>query len=180
MSGWLYVIKNGDLYKIGITKNFEIRMRQLKPDNVVVKVYSSDFKELEREFHKRYKNVRIPQTEYFRLDHKHIREIKKRISLFYYPKSISYLIFINTFTFLLVLFLFVSFISYLTINNISSVVLITFHWMEKISLYLSFLSMLIKSDKYFSLFNELKFRLSRSFVFLIFAFSFRITILFFL
>ena len=64
-SGWLYLIKNGDLYKIGITKNIEQRMLQLKPDYVVSKIYSTKFKQLEREFHKRYKKFRITQTEYF-------------------------------------------------------------------------------------------------------------------
>ena len=36
MSGWLYLIRNRDLYKIGITKNFDSRMRQLNPDNIVM------------------------------------------------------------------------------------------------------------------------------------------------
>ena len=75
MTGWLYLIKNGDLYKIGITSNFDRRMRQLKPDCIVAKLYSKEFKKLERELHKKYKNVRIPQTEYFRLDHFQINEI---------------------------------------------------------------------------------------------------------
>ena len=56
MSGWLYLIRNRDLYKIGITKNFENRMRQLKPDNVVAKFYTADFVKLERELHNRYKS----------------------------------------------------------------------------------------------------------------------------
>ena len=77
MSGWLYLIRNKDLYKIGITKNFENRMRQLKPDYIVAKLYSRDFKQLEKELHKRYKKVRIPQTEYFRLDQKQIKQIHK-------------------------------------------------------------------------------------------------------
>ena len=77
MSGWLYLIRNRDLYKIGITKNFENRMRQLRPDYVVSKLYSSDFVKLERELHNRYKKFRIPQTEYFRLENTHIKEIKK-------------------------------------------------------------------------------------------------------
>ena len=70
MSGWLYIIRNGDLYKIGITKNFDNRMRQLKPDKVISKLYTTNFKQLEKDFHKKYHDVRIPQTEYFRLtDH---------------------------------------------------------------------------------------------------------------
>ena len=44
MKGWLYLIKNGDLYKIGITRNFDNRMRQLNPDSIVAKLYSNDFK----------------------------------------------------------------------------------------------------------------------------------------
>ena len=48
MSGWLYIIRNGDLYKIGITKNIEQSMRQLRPDYIVSKLFSSDFKQLER------------------------------------------------------------------------------------------------------------------------------------
>ena len=43
MSGWLYLIRNRDLYKIGITKNFDNRMRQLKPDKVIAKIYTRDF-----------------------------------------------------------------------------------------------------------------------------------------
>ena len=87
MSGWLYLIRNRDLYKIGITKNFENRMRQLKPDNIVAKLYTRDFVKLERELHSRYKKFRIPQTEYFRLKNNHLKEIKQRISNLNYPIS---------------------------------------------------------------------------------------------
>jgi len=90
MSGWLYLIRNRDLYKIGITKNFENRMRQLKPDNVVAKFYTADFVKLERELHNRYKKYRIPQTEYFRLENSHIKEIKKRIYILNYPLSLTF------------------------------------------------------------------------------------------
>ena len=48
MSGWLYLIRNRDLYKIGITKNFKNRMRQLKPDKVVAKFYATDFETRKR------------------------------------------------------------------------------------------------------------------------------------
>ena len=84
MSGWLYLIRNKDLYKIGITKNIEKRMRQLKPDNVISKLYTRDYQKLEKELHNRYKKFRIPQTEYFRLKDYHLKEIKQR---FYTLKS---------------------------------------------------------------------------------------------
>ena len=173
MNGWLYLIKNGDLYKIGITRNFDNRMRQLKPDNVVVKLYSSEFKLLERELHKSYKNVRIPQTEYFRLDHRQIRQIKRRISKFYYPKRITLDIFIESISLLILLFSLVFVYKFFIINDIRNVLLISFEWMEWISFCLSFFSLFIKSNRYLTIFNELKLRFSRFCIFVLFAFLFK-------
>ena len=89
MSGWLYLIRNRDLYKIGITKNFENRMRQLKPDNVVAKFYTADFVKLERELHNRYKKFRIPQTEYFRLEQHHLPYLLKLSVLLTYLRGLQ-------------------------------------------------------------------------------------------
>ena len=135
MNGWLYLIKNGDLYKIGITSNFERRMRQLKPDCIVAKLYSNEFKKLERELHKKYKNVRIPQTEYFRLKHKQINEIKKRLSKFYYPISITIDVFIKSISLLLVSFLILLFFISLYINDIKNVLKSSVLLMERISFF---------------------------------------------
>ena len=173
MSGWVYLIKNGDLYKIGITKNIDKRMRQLKPDYVVAKLYSSRFIELERELHKRYKNVRIPQTEYFRLDQMQIKDIKRIISKISYPKSISFSIFINSISGVLFLFLLLFLIISLTINDMNKVLFKSLLWMENITFCLSFLSFFLKSNKYFNLLNELKFRSSRLFFLVFSAFLFR-------
>ena len=96
MSGWLYLIRNRDLYKIGITKNFDNRMRQLKPDYVVTKLYTRDFMKLEKELHNRYEKFRIPQTEYFRLKEYHLKQIKQRISKLDYPMSLIIEIFIKS------------------------------------------------------------------------------------
>ena len=67
MSGWVYLIRNGDLHKIGITQNLEQRMKQLKPDEIVRTYKTENYETLEKQLHRRYRNVRIPQTEYFRL-----------------------------------------------------------------------------------------------------------------
>ena len=173
MSGWLYLIKNGDLYKIGITKNFDNRMRQLKPDYVVDKLYSNNFKQLERELHKRYKNVRIPQTEYFRLDDSQIREIKKRIRQLSYPRNITLTVLIKIFILLIFIFLFVILFLSLTINDFKRVLFSSLLWMERISFGLSFVSIFINSDRYLSFFNEIKFRSTRVLVFILFAVVFR-------
>ena len=178
MSGWLYLIRNRDLYKIGITKNFENRMRQLKPDSIVAKLYSNDFLKLERELHKRYTKYRIPQTEYFRLDDYHVKEIKQRISKLDYPIIVNYLIFTKSLLFtLLIFFLILIFIS-LSINDINIIVIKSILWMERILFVISFLSLLLNSGKYFGFFNELKYRLSRLIIFIFFSFLFRIAYLF--
>ena len=173
LNGWLYIIKNGDLYKIGITTNLDNRMRQLKPDCILAKLYTKDFRYLEKKLHKKYKDVRIPQTEYFRLDSIQLREIKQIISKFYYPCSINFEILINSLALTLLLFLSVLFLIKLTINDIDDVLFITLVWMERLLFWISFLNLFFKSNKYLSLFNELRYRVSKFSILFIFALIFR-------
>ncbi len=173
MSGWLYLIRNRDLYKIGITKNFKNRMRQLKPDKIVAKLYTSNFLKLEKELHERYKTFRIPQTEYFRLEDYHLNEIKQRISKLDLPNRIILLMFIKSILLIVIIFALMSILISLYINDISIIIRISLLWMEKISFGLSFLSLVVHSGKYLSILNESKYRLSRLIVFIIFALFFR-------
>ena len=75
MSGWLYLIRNQDIYKIGITKNLLKRMDQLKADEVLNVVKCSNYENLEKELHKKFKEYRIPQTEYFRLNKNQLEQV---------------------------------------------------------------------------------------------------------
>ena len=174
MSGWLYLIRNRDIYKIGITKNFNNRMRQLKPDNVIAKLYTSDYIKLERELHYRYKDYRIPQTEYFRLDNSHLREIKKRISKLDYSMIVNLMILIKSLLILLIIFFLNYFIISLNINDPKIIIINSFLWSERISFCFLFLSLFLPSGKNFILLNELKYRSVRSLIYLIFAIIFRI------
>ena len=80
MSGYVYLIRNGDdLYKIGITQNLEQRMKQLKPDQVVKTLETENYEQLEKQLHKRYKDVRLPQSEYFRLTDSQLESCKKTL-----------------------------------------------------------------------------------------------------
>ena len=178
MRGWLYLIKNGDLYKIGITKNIENRMRQLKPDKVISKLYSSNYKKLERELHMKYKDVRIPQTEYFRLDKIQIKEIKNRIGKFNFSRNIIFDIFKEAYTILLFSFFILVFLKSLVINDFKIVIVSSLLLMERFSFLLSLLSILINSGKYLSFLNEFRFRLYRLTIFILFGFFFRLTSIF--
>ena len=169
MSGWLYLIRNRDIYKIGITKNFNKRMRQLKPDNVIAKLYTSDYIKLERELHYRYKKYRIPQTEYFRLDNSHLNEIKKRILKLDYRMVVNLMILIKSLLILLIIFFLNFFFLSLYINDPKIITIKSFLWSERISFYFSFMSLFLPSGKNFIFLNELKYRSVRSLIYLFFA-----------
>ncbi len=174
MSGWLYLIRNQDLYKIGITKNFDKRMRQLKPDNVVAKLYTRDYLKLERELHIRYKKVRIPQTEYFRLEDSHVNEINQILSKIDLSKSVLIGIFIQSLLFIILIFCLIFIFISLNVNDFDIILSKSFGLMDRILFGYSFLSLFLNSRKHLCFLSELKFRLSRSIVFILFAFFFRI------
>ena len=73
--GFVYLIRNDDIYKIGITDNLLRRFNQLKPDEVLNVVRCSNFESLEKDLHKKFKEYRIPQTEYFRLSKSQIEQV---------------------------------------------------------------------------------------------------------
>lgn len=73
--GFVYFVRNSDIYKIGIAQNMRRRMRELNPDEFLDCVRCSNFKEVERQLHARFKNVRIPQSEYFRLNRAQIQQV---------------------------------------------------------------------------------------------------------
>ncbi len=175
MSGWLYLIRNRDLYKIGITKNLENRMRQLKPDNVISKLYSNDYLKLEKELHNRYKKFRIPQTEYFRLKDYHLREIKQRIGKLEYSMSMVIGLVIKSLLITILIFFLILMLISLNINDKDTIILKSLLVMERSLFGYSFVSLFFQSGKYLSFLGELKYRLSRSTVFVIFAFFIRIT-----
>tara|TARA_B100000579_G_scaffold419031_1_gene417199 strand:+ start:379 stop:960 length:582 start_codon:yes stop_codon:yes gene_type:complete len=77
MRGFVYLIRNKDLYKIGITQNLEQRMKALKPDEILSTMQTENYEALEKQLHKKYSDVRIPQTEYFRLSFSQATECKE-------------------------------------------------------------------------------------------------------
>ena len=73
--GFVYFIRNQDIYKIGITQNLLARLDQLKPNEVLNIVRCSNFEELEKILHKSFKAARIPQSEYFRLTPDQVKKV---------------------------------------------------------------------------------------------------------
>ncbi len=80
VSNYIYLIRNKDLYKIGITKNISRRMKVLKPDLILKVTKTNQNVNLEKRLHHIYKDVRIPQTEYFRLNRQQVSNCIKHLS----------------------------------------------------------------------------------------------------
>ena len=74
--GHVYLIRNQDLYKIGHTENLERRIKQLQPCVLVQSLETDRSLNLERELHKQYEDVRLPQSEYFRLSEDQVEKVR--------------------------------------------------------------------------------------------------------
>ncbi len=81
LAGYIYLIRNKDLYKIGITKDIERRLKALKPDEVIKVLKTNKNEILEKKLHKRFRVARIPQTEYFRLNRKELAYCINKLSI---------------------------------------------------------------------------------------------------
>jgi len=73
--GYVYLIRNGDLFKIGRTDNLQRRLKQLQPCTVIQTLETDRSRDLEYELHQQYKSKRIPQTEYFRLTESQVEDV---------------------------------------------------------------------------------------------------------
>jgi hypothetical protein len=67
MSGHVYIIRNGELHKIGRSRRLGSRLNKLKPDEVVCTCLVSDPELVESTLHRMFRERRLPQSEYFRL-----------------------------------------------------------------------------------------------------------------
>ena len=78
--GFVYFIRNDDIYKIGITNDLMRRLNQLKPDEIINTVKCSNYESLELLLHKKFKKHRIPQTEYFRLTPNLVEQVSSEMT----------------------------------------------------------------------------------------------------
>jgi len=80
--GFVYFVRNGDLCKIGITENLLRRFGELQPDEVLNVVRCKNFQEVERKLHLKFKEIRLPQTEYFRMQPDHVADAHRLLLRF--------------------------------------------------------------------------------------------------
>ena len=81
MSGYVYLIRVGELYRIGKTDNLDKKIRKLKPDELLTSIMTREPETLEARLLRKYKSQRIPETGYLKLSKRQIQECKKQFEL---------------------------------------------------------------------------------------------------
>ncbi len=90
MSEFVYLMKNGDLYKLGCTSNLESEASKMKPGKIISSFKTEDPKSFEVRLLRLYKKRRIPDTNYFRLSESEVDNCKKHLEgKSNLPKSLS-------------------------------------------------------------------------------------------
>ncbi len=79
MSGFVYLIKNGDLYKLGSTTNLRSEASKMKPGEIISSFKTNDPKSFEVRLLRLYKRKRIPDTNYFRLSESEVDNCIKHL-----------------------------------------------------------------------------------------------------
>ena len=78
-NGFVYFIRNDDIYKIGITDNLMRRMKELQADEIINSVKCINYEILEKDLHQEFKKYRIPQSEYFRLTPELVQKVNEKM-----------------------------------------------------------------------------------------------------
>ena len=81
MSGYVYLIRVGDLYRIGKTNNLDKKIKKLKPDELLSSILTKEPETLEARLLRKYKYQRIPETGYLKLSKSQISECKRQFEL---------------------------------------------------------------------------------------------------
>ncbi len=90
MSGFVYLMKNGDLYKLGCTTNLKSEASRMKPGEIISFFKTNDPKSFEVRLLRLYKKKRIPDTNYFRLSESEVNNCKNHLEgKSNFPKSLN-------------------------------------------------------------------------------------------
>ncbi len=79
MSEFVYLMKNGDLYKLGCTSNLDNESNKMKPGKIISSFKTKDPKSFKARLLRLYKKKRIPDTNYFRLSEAEVDNCKKHL-----------------------------------------------------------------------------------------------------
>ena len=76
MASYVYLIKNGDLFNIGITNNLERTRIDLRPGELIAFLITENPEPLIKNLRKTYVDNRIPGSDYYRLANSQVKECR--------------------------------------------------------------------------------------------------------
>ena len=79
MSEFVYLMKNGDLYKLGCTSDLKSEASKMKPGEIISTFKTNDPKSFQVRLLRLYKKKRIPDTNYFRLSESEVNNCRKHL-----------------------------------------------------------------------------------------------------
>ena len=74
MEAYIFLIQNGDLYYIGSSRNLEKAQDLFKPGKLCASFKTKESETICKSLQSRYSEVRVPQTDYFRLSKSQLLE----------------------------------------------------------------------------------------------------------
>ena len=81
MSGYVYLIRIGDLYRIDVADNLEKKIKKLKPDELLSSILTKEPETLKARLLRKFRYQRIPETGYLKLNKKQLTECKLQFEL---------------------------------------------------------------------------------------------------
>ena len=81
MSGYVYLIRIGDLYRIDKTENLKKKIKKLNPDELLYSILTREPETLKARLLRKYRYQRIPETGYLKLSKKQLSDCKKQFEL---------------------------------------------------------------------------------------------------
>jgi len=81
MSGYVYLIRVGDLYRIDKTDNLQKKLNKLNPDELLFSILTKEPETLKARLLRKYKYQRIPETGYLRLSKRQLLDCQKQFEL---------------------------------------------------------------------------------------------------
>ena len=79
MPEYIYLIRNGDLYNIGLTESLAKAKQLLAPGVVEASLQTNDAKAILQILQRNYSDKRLPQSNYFRLSKSQFNECKQQL-----------------------------------------------------------------------------------------------------
>tara|TARA_Y100001978_G_C23403575_1_gene295791 strand:+ start:3 stop:545 length:543 start_codon:yes stop_codon:yes gene_type:complete len=81
MSGYVYLIRVGDLYRIDKTDNLQKKIQKLNPDELLFSILTKEPETLKARLLRKYRYQRIPETGYLKLSKRQLSDCKKQFEL---------------------------------------------------------------------------------------------------